>query len=948
MNFLWPDTAQADDAGEIWLGGCSATALAAQFGTPLYVFDEATLRAQSRAYRAALASAYPGASQTAYAAKAFLCTAIAQLFDEEGLELDVVSGGELSVALHAGFPPERIHFHGNNKTPVELAEALSAGVGRIVVDNFHELETLSELAQLAAQSGGPPIAIWLRLAPGVQAHTHAHIQTGQEDTKFGFSMASGAAERAVAEAMADPRLDLLGLHAHIGSQIHDPEALATAAERLVEFARTMRDRHGLELRELSPGGGWGVPMVEDDAPAPVAPYVETVSAAIVTSCHAAGLPLPRLVLEPGRSLVARAGVALYTVGARKEVPGVRTYVAVDGGMADNIRPALYGAAYTARLVRPGNRPIETVTIAGKFCESGDVLIRDVSLPHPHPGDLLAMPMAGAYTLSMASNYNLAPRPAVVLVSDGHARLMQRRETYADLARRDLRLRVAPPASTLPFHKYQALGNDYLVLDPTDWPSPPDSDSVRRLCDRHRGIGADGVLWGPFSRDDGAEGYGLRLFNPDGGEFAISGNGARIFARYLWDRGLPRGPEFTLNTPAGPVRATVLDAAGERIALEMGTLTFDAASVPFSGVSGEALDALLDVDGATLRITAASIGNPHCVVFTDAQSEAARRALGLVARRCADGSAGSRLGPGAGAARAFPGAHQRAVRAGCGSPHAAHRDLGTRRGLHAGIGNIQLRCRGRSGAPGPLRQPGDRADGGGQTARGDRRRLARAAHRRGRVRVPGRRCPAESTRELRARLPHVARRLLEPVGHFQHAPIGSGAPDDLDAERETLYECRRHRNGRVARSRDNPARAHPLHIGGHRCAVNLSNPTLLDREWQHLDGRQYQEIIARHEFGHPVEQTAAEALSASQLDGGHACAQVGVPQNLGLELVARAGSERLHMFLNHEVHTHVPVGHERLVRTGEVGLRIFNDTAERLEGSALSEECGADARLQWQP
>ena len=305
------------------------------------------------------------------------------------------------------------------------------------------------------------------------AHTHAHIQTGHLDTKFGFPIATGDAERAVCLALQTPELELVGLHCHIGSQIYDPESLADAAAVLIAFAAEMRDRHGFVLRELSPGGGWGVPMTEDDPAAPVAPYIAALTAAIVESCRAHDLALPHLVLEPGRSLVAPAAVALYTVGARKEIPGVRTYVSVDGGMADNIRPALYGAKYAAQRVANGklqtangggqidegrrtndegritqyairNTQYETITIAGKFCESGDILIRDIELPRLEAGSLLAIPMAGAYTLAMASNYNLARRPAVALVKDGAARLIQRRETYADLVARDLPLHAERP------------------------------------------------------------------------------------------------------------------------------------------------------------------------------------------------------------------------------------------------------------------------------------------------------------------------------------------------------------------------------------------------------------------------------------------------------------------------------------------------------------------------
>ena len=419
--------------GSLFIDGLAVAELAHTYGTPLYIFDEATLRDRCRVYRRDLAFNYRGGAQAAYASKAYLCTAIAQIVMEEGLDLDVVSGGELFVALRAGFPPERIHFHGNNKSTRELIEALDVGVGRIVTDNFEELALLDELAC----ARGKRAAVWLRLAPGVHAHTHSHIQTGQEDTKFGFSIQSGDAERALVLAMRTAGLQLTGLHAHIGSQIYEPESLAEAAERLVGFAAEMHARHGFDLSELSPGGGWGVPMTETDAPAPVEPYLEALCAAVTTACTQHRLSLPRLIVEPGRSLIAQTGIAVYTAGARKEIPGVRTYVALDGGMADNIRPALYGAQYTARRVAGGlGRPTERVTLAGRYCESGDILIRDIDLPHLNRGDLLAIPMAGAYTLAMASNYNLALRPAVILVGDGRSRLIQRRETYDDLVRRD--------------------------------------------------------------------------------------------------------------------------------------------------------------------------------------------------------------------------------------------------------------------------------------------------------------------------------------------------------------------------------------------------------------------------------------------------------------------------------------------------------------------------------
>jgi diaminopimelate decarboxylase len=616
MEKLWPLGARRDGRGDLWLGGCAVSALAQTYGTPLYIFDENTLRTHAQAYRAALQRHYQGSSQTAYASKAYLSVALAQLFDEEGLDLDVVSGGELDVARQAGFPAARIHFHGNNKSPAELTHALEVGIGRIVVDNFYELETL---AALAARRGGEPARIWLRLSPGIQAHTHAHIQTGHEDTKFGFSIHSGDAERAVAQAMAAPGLDLVGLHSHIGSQIYETDALAAAVTRLMAFAAEMGTQYGFVLAELSPGGGWGVPMVETDPAAPIDAYVAALSAALTDACAATGLALPHLVLEPGRSLVAQAGVAVYTVGARKEVPGIRTYVSVDGGMADNIRPALYGASYTALAIPQGaatvNTEEEVVTLAGRFCESGDVLIRDIRLPRLHPGDLVAIPMAGAYTLAMASNYNLAPRPAVLLVKDGAARVMQRRETLVDLTVRDMPLH-GRTSGRARFWKYQALGNDYLVIDPADFPAPPDPDFARRLCDRHLGIGSDGVLWGPLPERSADGAFALRLYNPDGGEFEKSGNGLRIFARYLWDRGFAAGPDFAIDTPGGRVVAHVQDATGDTISMEMGTLTFDSRTIPVRAAPREVVEELVSVGGRQALVTAVGIGNPHCVQFVD--------------------------------------------------------------------------------------------------------------------------------------------------------------------------------------------------------------------------------------------------------------------------------------------------------------------------------------------
>ncbi len=429
---LFPDSARVAADGHLHLADLDVVQLAKEFGTPLYLYDTATLQARLCTYREAFSASYPAAACVAYAAKAFLCTAVAHWVAEEGLDLDVVSGGELYVALHSGVPAARIHFHGNAKSPEELAFALEAGVGRIVVDNAYELELLSRLATQRKMR----VAIWLRLSPNVDAHTHDYRKTGLLDSKFGFPLATGDALRAARRALSDPHLRLVGLHAHVGSQIFEATPFVQTVEVLLDLAETLREE-GFVLEELSPGGGWGVRYVESDPPAPIEPYVRAVSTAVAEGCRSRGLTLPRLVLEPGRSLVGPAGVAVYTMGARKEIPDVRTYLSVDGGMADNIRPALYGASYTALLANRADQPLtETVTIAGKFCESGDLLIRDLTLPHAEPGDLLAVPVSGAYNLAMSSNYNLAPRPAAVWLEAGTARPILRRETYEDLLRRE--------------------------------------------------------------------------------------------------------------------------------------------------------------------------------------------------------------------------------------------------------------------------------------------------------------------------------------------------------------------------------------------------------------------------------------------------------------------------------------------------------------------------------
>ncbi len=416
---LLPDGAAADAAGRLSVARCDLVDLAGTFGTPLIVYDEDHVRARCRE-----ALAVFGEGAVAYAAKAFLCRAMAQLVRDEGLFLDVATGGELHVALAAGFPPERLVLHGNNKSAAELAGAVDAGVGRIVVDSLDELDRLDALA---AERGCRP-AVLLRITPGVEAHTHVYLSTGRDDSKFGFTVSSGAAAEAVQRARAADSVELVGIHAHIGSQVFRLDSFRQAVATVAAFANP------LDLPELSVGGGLGVAYVTGEE----APSITAWGEAVLGAAAEAGVRA-RLSVEPGRAVVAQAAVALYTVGTIKHLPGIRTYVAVDGGMSDNPRPVLYGSGYEVFLPRAANaeRPRE-VTVVGKHCESGDVLVADGWVPQDLAiGDVLGVPVAGAYGYSMASNYNKVPRPAVVFARAGEAREVVRRETYDDLLRLDL-------------------------------------------------------------------------------------------------------------------------------------------------------------------------------------------------------------------------------------------------------------------------------------------------------------------------------------------------------------------------------------------------------------------------------------------------------------------------------------------------------------------------------
>lgn len=432
---LWPRSTTRSPEGVMTVGGCLLTDLASEFGTPLYVFDESTLNDRAEQVTRAFQTRYPR-SEVVYGGKAYLSPAIVRLFLRHGIGLDVVSGGEIYGGLKAGVPAERMVFHGNNKTESELRMALEAGVGVIVLDNQEEIVRLERLAdQLYGQrvAKSTKVPVMLRLNPGVDVHTHAKISTGVVDSKFGFPVWEANASEAADLLATCQRLNLVGLHMHLGSQISEHDALPVAIERQVAFAAEVRAKHGITIERYSPGGGLSIAYTETGVDSDPEEWAETIIDAYRAAWDKHNLSEGHIVAEPGRWLIGPAAVALYTVGSVKRIPGVRTYVAVDGGMADNMRPALYDAVYTAEIAnREAEGEAESVRIAGRFCESGDVLIQDVALAGVQVNDLVAVPASGAYQLPMASNYNAVPRPAVVMVAGGEARVIRRRETYADV------------------------------------------------------------------------------------------------------------------------------------------------------------------------------------------------------------------------------------------------------------------------------------------------------------------------------------------------------------------------------------------------------------------------------------------------------------------------------------------------------------------------------------
>lgn len=426
-------TSKINEKSHLEIGGCDTTELKETYGTPLYIVDEALVRQRCREYMESFRAS--GLTfQVAYASKAFCVMAMCRLVEEEGLSLDVVSEGELYTAIQAGFPAGRIHFHGNNKTPEELEMGIKAGIGCFVVDNFVEIHMLQGIAA----EHGVTVNVLLRVTPGVEAHTHEYTATGQTDSKFGFDIGNGSAFEAVKQANESQNLNLLGIHSHIGSQIFEVEGFQLAVERVASFAGEVKAQLGISFKVVNLGGGFGIRYTEGDTPLQVTDYVKAITDGVKQHFGAVYDTLPEIWVEPGRSIIGDAGTTLYTVGTHKNIPGVRKYVAVDGGMTDNPRPALYQSKYEALLAnRAQDDNEETVSVAGKCCESGDMLIWDLELPKVENGDLLAVACTGAYNYSMASNYNRIRRPAVVFVKDGESDVVVKRESLDDIVVNDV-------------------------------------------------------------------------------------------------------------------------------------------------------------------------------------------------------------------------------------------------------------------------------------------------------------------------------------------------------------------------------------------------------------------------------------------------------------------------------------------------------------------------------
>lgn len=423
-----------NNKGNLTIGGIDAVELAKKYGTPLYVMDEELIREHCRSFKQSIDKYYGGEGLVCYASKAFCCKAMCKIMMDEGIGLDVVSYGELYTAASVGFPMDKVCFHGNNKTDEELVLAIEKKVGRIIVDNIFELERLNKIAGEA----GVKANIMYRIKPGIDAHTHDFVKTGQIDSKFGFALETGEAFEAVKKAIAFENINLVGLHCHIGSQIFDIAPFVHAAEVMIDFIAKIRDELGYEICELNLGGGFGIKYTDEDTPVEYDKYMEKVSLKVKALCVDKKLRLPFILIEPGRSIAAPAGITLYSVGSIKNIPNIRTYVSIDGGMCDNPRYALYKSKYDVVVANKAAEPkSEIVTIAGKCCESGDLIGEGISIQHVESGDIIAVLATGAYNYSMSSNYNRIPKPAVVMVNDGSSRIAVKRETLDDIIRNDV-------------------------------------------------------------------------------------------------------------------------------------------------------------------------------------------------------------------------------------------------------------------------------------------------------------------------------------------------------------------------------------------------------------------------------------------------------------------------------------------------------------------------------
>lgn len=418
----------------LYFGGADTVELAKEYGTPLYVFDEQLIREYCRDFKKSIEAYYDGNGMVLYASKAFSCKEMYRIANEEGIGVDTVSGGEIYTALSVGFPPENIFFHGNNKTDAELTYAIENNIGHIVIDDFSEIDRISEIAEKM----GKTVTVMLRIKPGIDAHTHDFIKTGQNDCKFGFTLETGEAFEAAKKTINTKNLNLSGFHCHIGSQIFSTDPFCLAAEVMAKFIAKVKKEIGYEVSELNLGGGFGIRYTDEDEPLPYSEFMNKVSGELKRACAELGVTVPKVFIEPGRSIVGPAGITLYTVGSIKTIPDIRTYVSIDGGMTDNPRYALYGAKYDVVIANKAEEPADFVaTVAGKCCESGDLIGEYIKMATPKTGDIMAVLATGAYNYSMASNYNRTPRPAAIMVKDGKSRVVIKRETFEDLVSKDV-------------------------------------------------------------------------------------------------------------------------------------------------------------------------------------------------------------------------------------------------------------------------------------------------------------------------------------------------------------------------------------------------------------------------------------------------------------------------------------------------------------------------------